>query len=51
MMTLGGHEVDIGGMGPTETMYWLICLSALPQFWTPDLNVIETTHHETHFQV
>ena len=43
-MTSGGREVDVGGQGQiAKTMQFIIRLSALPQFWTPDLSVIETT--------
>ena len=53
-MTSGGHEVDVGGEGPTaKAMHWIIHSSALPQFWTPDLSINETTcleQQETGFQ-
>ena len=26
-----------------KTMHWIICLSTLPQFWIPDLIVVENT--------
>ena len=43
-MTSGGHAVDVGGKGATaKTMHCIICLSALPQFWTPDISAAETT--------
>ena len=34
-ITSGGHEVDVGGEGPTPiTMHWTTRSSSLPQFWT-----------------
>ena len=43
-MKLGGHEVDVGGRGPTtKTTYWIIHLSVLLQTWTPDVSMIEIT--------
>ena len=35
-----------GGEATANATYWIICSSALPQFWTPDLSVIETTHFD-----
>ena len=38
-ITPGGHEVDIGGEGPTtKTIHWIIRFSSLPQFWTSDVS-------------
>ena len=43
-MMSGGCEVDIGGKGPTvKATHYIICLTALPQLWTPDLSVMEAT--------
>ena len=41
----GGHKVDIGeGRGPTaKTTHWIVHSSAVLQFWTDNLSVIQTT--------
>ena len=37
-------QVDVGGGATGKTMHWIIHSSAIPQYWSPDLSMIETTH-------
>ena len=42
---MNGIRLDEGGKGQTaKTTHWIVPLSALPQFWTSDVSVIEITH-------
>ena len=52
-MTSGGCRRGGANHAKKKNTSWIICLSALPQFWTPDVSVVKTTHlehQETHSQ-
>lgn len=43
-ITSSGCEVEVGREWPNQKKaHWIICSSALPLFWTPDICGVETT--------